>query len=85
MQEGMYNNKSTKQTRQKVYGENRMKQKSCFGMKIIEMACREKVELTLAVQLEIVKELKYEIEQASLLTCPDFVVFKGFEIHLDTL
>ena len=61
IQERIHINNSTKQARQKICEEKRVKQKSCFSMKIIEMIHRENVELTLAAWLETVKELKCKI------------------------
>ena len=44
-----------------------------------------KVELTVKMITDIIDKLECKFRQATLLTCSDFIVFKGSEIEFNTL
>ena len=51
---------------------------------MIGNARSENKKFTLETWVKITKVLEYKIRQASLLMRPNFVIFEGFETHLDT-
>ena len=54
-----------------------------YHVKRIGKVYGKKIELILATWVDTIDKLGYKIRQASLLTYPDYVIFKGFEIVID--
>ena len=61
-----------------------MEERKCwYCVKRIGKVYSKKMELILAIWVNTIDKLGYEIGQASLLTYSDYVIFKGFEMVID--
>ena len=65
------------------YREKTEERKCWYHVKRIGKVYGEKMELILAIWVDTIDKLGYKIGQASLLTYPDYVIFKGFKTVID--